>query len=315
MTILALKGSSSDLCRTEELGHKLILACSTGNIGHLEVFLGAARTLTPAHLPPDQFLLQTAAKEGQAECTRFLFQHLPGCIARPDKRWDPCLPEGVAYRDIPDKWRIYENGVIHEALDGKDPVKLFRVFLDFGMDPNISLDIAGSPLAQAIATNQLELTEYLLSKGADPNGYYMSNTLLGVAARLLNTGVLRALLRNGAQIAGSGALQQAAQYWRIQNAEVLLEHGASINEVFTKQQYNDSMQFMEVPLGCALHFAIQSGTRDSCTTSQSGFVQFLVGRGARTDLVDEKGETPLQMAKRLGKTEIVNILESQGVGK
>ncbi|PHH87896.1 hypothetical protein CDD83_8272 [Cordyceps sp. RAO-2017] len=305
MTVPAPKRPLAD-----ESGLKLVLACCAGNINDLNATLRAVRTLPLVHLPPDQFLLQTAAKEGRAECTRFLFQHLRGCIARPDKRWDPYLPEGVTYRDIPDKWRIYENGVIHEALSGKDPIGLFRVFLDFGIDPNISLDVAGSPLAQAVATNQLRLTEYLLSKGADPNGYYMSNTLLGVAARLPDADVLRVLLLNGAQVAGSRALQQAAQYWRIQSAEVLLEHGASLDEVFTKVLYDDNMRPAEFPLGCALHFAIQSGKRDSCTASQSGFIRYLIGRGAKTDLVDEKEETPLQMAQRLGKAEIVQIIES-----
>ncbi|EFY92561.1 hypothetical protein J3459_015274 [Metarhizium acridum] len=313
--IQSLNGSPSDLRRLEEQGDKLVQASSAGDVDRLRELLGSVQSLNPAHLPTDGFLLQTAAKQGQAESTRFLFQHLPGCLARPDKRWDPLLPDGYTYNDIPDKWHVYEDGVIHEAIGGKDPVGLFRVFFDFGMDPNIGLGVAGSPLAQAVSSNQLALAEYLLFKGADPNGYYMSNSLLGVAARLPNDEVLRALLGYGARVAGSRALQQAAQYWRTRTAETLLEHGADIDEIFTRSQYDDSMQLIQVPLGCALHFAVEGGMREGGTASQSDFVRFLLGRGARTDLVNDRRETPVQVAERLGKTSIVDIIESRGLDK
>ncbi|TWU73842.1 hypothetical protein ED733_005294 [Metarhizium rileyi] len=315
-TTQSLDGSASGSHELEDLGQTLVLASSTGDINRLEALLGEVQDRNPSHLPTDGFLLQTAAKQGQAECIRFLLQHLPGCAARPDRRWEPLLPEGSAYGDIPRKWRVYEDGVIHEAIQGKDPVAVFSVFLDLGMNPNVGLGVAGSPLAQAVSSNQLDLAEYLLSRGADPSGSYMSESLLGVAATLPNDEVLRALVRFGAPVAASQALQQAARYWRIQAAEVLLQHGADVNEVFTRSQYRENMELVEIPLGCALHFAVQGVVvRDGNAASQSSFVCFLLERGARTDLVNDKGETPVQMARRLGRAHVVDILESRGGGQ
>ncbi|KID96714.1 ankyrin repeat protein, partial [Metarhizium majus ARSEF 297] len=308
-------GSPSQPRKLEEQAQKLVDASSAGDIPHLEALLAAVQDFNrdPAHLPTDGFLLQTAARQGQAECTRFLFERLPGCLARPNKRWDPLLPDGYSYADIPDKWHVYEDGVIHEAIGGKDPVGLFRVFFDYGMNPNVGLGYAGSPLAQAVSSNQLPLTEYLLTRGADPNGTYMSHSLLGVAARQPTDDVLRALVGHGALVAGSQALQQAAHYWRARTAETLLSYSANINEVFAREEYDDSMQLVRVLLGCALHFAVEGSMRGAGPAEQSDFVRFLLGRGARTDLVNDRGETPVQMAERLGKTSIVDIVQSWGV--
>ncbi|EFY96263.2 ankyrin repeat protein [Metarhizium robertsii] len=308
-------GSPSQSRKLEEQAQKLVEASSAGDIPHLEALLEAVQDLNrdPAHLPTDGFLLQTAAKQGQAECIRFLFERLPGCVARPNKRWDPPLPDGYSCTDIPDKWHVYEDGVIHEAIGGKDPVGLFRVFFNYGMNPNVGLGYAGSPLAQAVSSNQLPLTEYLLARGADPNGTYMCSSLLGVAARQPTDDVLRALVAHGALVPGSQALQQAAHYWRARTAETLLGHGADINEVFAREEYDDSMQLVRVPLGCALHFAVEGGMRRGGPAEQSDFVRFLLGRGARTDLVNDRGETPVQMAERLGKTSIVDVIQSRGV--
>ncbi|KPM35163.1 hypothetical protein AK830_g11415 [Neonectria ditissima] len=294
-----------------ELGKKLILACCTGSISSLRGLLNEAPSFPPQSLPTDQYLLQTAAREGQADCLRFLFDHLPGCARTPNK-WDPPLPEGLTYTDIPKKWRIYDDGVIHEAIAGQNPVGIFEVFFDYEMSPDISLERAGSPLAQAVARNQLDLATYLLSKGADPNedSTFNKDTILGAAARLPTPDLLLVLLEHRASVVGSQALRQAAQYGRIRNAEILLQNGANVDEMFTKSKYDANMKPTEVPWGCALHFAVGGGVLHyEHVDSQSEFVRFLLQQGARVDCLDEAGETPLQKAKRLIKTDIVEVFE------
>lgn len=299
----------------EELGQQLVRACTIGDTAHLGALLRDTQALPPTSLPADQYLLQVAAKQGQANCIRFLLDRLPGCRGQA-KPWEPRLIEGLDLRSIPAKWRIYEDGVIHEAISGKDPIGVFKVLLEYGLSPDVNLDRAVSPLAQAVARNQVDLARYLLSKGADPNRHYISDkdTLLGAAARLPKTDMLDLLLRHGAQIEGSQALRQASQYGRISSAERLLEHGADVNEMFTESAYDKEMKVVEVLRGCALHFAVEGGALyddDEVNNSANMFIRFLLRQGARRDCVDGNGETAAMKAKRLGRVDIADLLEER----
>ncbi|MCJ1474041.1 hypothetical protein MMC13_002699 [Lambiella insularis] len=80
------------------------------------------------------------------------------------------------------------------------------------------------------------MTAFLLEYGADVDVELMDpdETLLGVAASRDNAAIVRMLLEHGAKIEKSHALEEAAREGSAHIAEVLLEAGADVNEIFTR---------------------------------------------------------------------------------
>lgn len=272
------------------------------------------QNLDPKTMPTPTYLLQIAARDGQAEVVRYLFDTLLECRLR--KPWSPAIPEGInSWNDIPRKWRIGEDFVIFNAIEGTDPIAIFQVFFDYGMSPNYNLERMISPLALAIP-NRLELAKFLLEKGANPNGHYtfVEETFLCAAARAQKPDMIDLFIKHGARIQGSNALQDAAAYRRICNAERLLELGANINEVFKKTEHapisEPNVYSRDIVLGSALHCAVKGGTLNfPVTDSPADMVRFLLERGARTDIVDGNGKTALQVARRAGMRDVIKVFE------
>jgi ankyrin repeat protein len=221
----------------------------------------------------------------------------------------------MTWNSVPRKWRIYEDGVILDAIEGKDPIKIFEVFFDYGMSANYNLDRAISPLARAIG-RKIDFAHFLLRKGANPNGRYIfeKDTFLGAAAIQPALDMLNLLIQFGARLQGSHALRQAAQYRRICNARRLLELGADVNEVFTRPDYDRPYVERETIWGCALHFAIKGGELNvPVQDSPAEMVQFLLDHGARTDILDGDGKTPLQVAQVTRQRDVIQVFRKHSI--
>jgi len=69
-------------------------------------------------MPSPDFLLQIAARHGQAEAVRLIWDLLPKDSRFPQHPWDPQIrvPRAVRLGPIPEIWQTYEDGIIHEAL-------------------------------------------------------------------------------------------------------------------------------------------------------------------------------------------------------
>ena len=90
-----------------------------------------------------------AARNGQAGVVRHLFDTLTECPK--NTPWDSSLPKNLAYDEIPAKWQVYEDGVVHTAIEGTNPIEIFKVFFDYGMSPDYGLGRAGSILVNALS--------------------------------------------------------------------------------------------------------------------------------------------------------------------
>jgi len=104
---------------------------------------------------------------------------------------------------------------------------------------------------------------------------------------------VKLLLKNGADInavnpAGRSALDDAILAGRIQVADLLLKHGARFDP--------DRL----------LLLAAKAGNTDR------DVVDYLVGKGANTEVRDEKGDTPLLIAIRQGNHRLARHLVWQG---
>ena len=298
----------------EELAHSLIDACATGQLSQLKTLFKQSQQAPVASVPTPQYLLQTAAKSGQAEAVRLLFDLIPHESRRPGKPWDPYIPDGVTSDQIDRKWRLYEDGVTYSALEGSDPIKVFHVLLDSGMTPEYNLDRAVSPFAGAVARNSVGLAAFFLSRGAKPNGCYGSetDTYLGAAARRSSSDMLNLLIKHGAKVEKSQALRQAVQYGQVRNAEILLGLGADVNEVYTKMNHSTGKDEWASPL----HFAIKGGPLHLDRQSpKPEVVRFLLAHRANPDVRDSEGRTPFELAVENHEEDIGGVFKEHGVNK
>lgn len=294
----------------EALAQDLIDACATGNLTQLKTLFPQYESVPAESVPTPQFLLQTAARNGQAEIVRLIWSLLPYDTRAPQQPWNPNIPKGVKFDAIPKKWRICQDGVIYEALESSEPLDVFKVFFDFGMRPDHNLERVGNTTSFAIAYNRVNLVRFFLQQGAKPTGRYLQHhdTYLGAAARRPSTDMLNLLVEYGSELKGSQALRQAAKAGQLQNAKILLDLGADVNEVFHKYNY---LEDKYVILGCPLHFAvIGSSPQSERQASNLEMVELLLSHGARTNVVDGQGRTPVQIALQGSDSDIVKVLKA-----
>ena len=301
----------------EELAEQIIDACATGRLDQLKILISQYQKRPAPIMPTPEYLLQVAAKNGQVEAIRLVFDSLPKNSGRPSYPWDPETPPGVFFASIPDKWKVYEFCIVHAALEGSNPLGVFKLFFEYGMEPDFNLERAINTTARAIANNHVDLVEFFLSQGAKPTGRYLQpeDTYLGNAAALPAIEMLKLLIKNGAKLEGSQALRQAVQNGRLENAKYLLNLGADINEAYTYMNY---IEGKEVPYGSPLHWAIKKTPwvwREEWQkpTSQAETVRFLLSRGAKPDSLDKKGRTPFQIAAKKDLQEVIGVFKEFGV--
>ena len=227
------------------------------------------------------------------------------------------MPAGVFFGQIPQKWRIHENGVVFAALEGSDALSVFKLFFDYGMEADYNLERACNTTAVAIASGKVDLARFFLSRGAKPTGRYLQpeDTYLGAAARLPEPDMLKLLIEHGAKLEGSQALRQAVERGQVHNANILLELGADVNETYTS--YNYPLLKHEV-WGSPLHWAVigtphLSVERQKRQASKAETVRFLLSRGAKADVLDGEWKTPFQSAVEKDDHSVIDVFKEFGV--
>jgi ankyrin repeat protein len=169
---------------------------------------------------------------------------------------------------------------------------VINALLDAGVDPNPQLNMrrpsnqggrfsdpllstGTTPLLHAVLDNDMELIEVLLENGASPNVFGMGTTPFLLAAGVNPYGG-----RGGGAEPGSTEL-----------LDLLIENGADVNSRITgvlSYSMRVSRNVSDDEGTSALHYAVQSGNTD--------LVRYLLDHGARTDLEDWSGRTPLDIA-------------------
>jgi hypothetical protein len=185
-------------------------------------------------------------------------------------------------------------------------MEIINALLAAGADPNVALSArrpeAGSggrfsdpmlstgttPLYRATMNNppDMEVIRALLDKGASPNIFDMGMTPFLLAAGVEAGGL------GGGGARGGGAAAPAAVNTAL--LDLFLAHGADINTRVTgrlsySMRLSRSAGWPNIEGLTALHAAVQSGRTD--------MVRYLLDHGARTDVVDWSGRTPIDVAK------------------
>jgi ankyrin repeat protein/nucleoside phosphorylase len=188
---------------------------------------------------------------------------------------------------------------LHEAISrGQKDVVIS--LLEKGV-PNINAqDSRGyTPLHTAIEQDDLVSAKALVEKGASTSrSNVMVQPVLKFAVALGNEEMVRLLLDNGAHVderdaIGYTPLVSAASTGNEKLLKLLIERGADLNARGATRG------------STAMHQAAQSGRAE--------IVRLLLRAGAKPDVRDLGGRTPLQLATRLRKESVKKVFAEEGV--
>lgn len=116
---------------------------------------------------------------------------------------------------------------------GSEPV--YRQLIETKtVDVNYVFELYGEMLGYCASKGNHDLAEFLLEHGACPDSHDQTHafrTTLASAAAYSDERMVQLLLDYGARIPGSGALAFAAEQGKLKNVQLLLAHGADVNEV------------------------------------------------------------------------------------
>lgn len=177
---------------------------------------------------------------------------------------------------------VDQRQLIPKRDDKQTVAGLFRLFLDRGADPNAPFNNGkipprvtypairygpihqgSTPLLAASRTQELTLMKALLDKGANPNSTTTVDHLTPLMAALTQAA-------GGRGGRGGGGPRNIVPAVRL-----LLDNGASVNAVNSRNM-------------TAAHYAARAGNDEA--------LKLLVERGAKLDVKDRIGRTPLDMA-------------------
>jgi ankyrin repeat protein len=205
---------------------------------------------------------------------------------------------------------------------------------DNGAHPNVRGWRDNTPLHSAAYYGKLKIVQELLKYKADVNarnafgdtplhhaseGFSSFGGGLDITLPLSN--IARLLLEHGADVNARGErdstpLHVAAQYGRVEVVQVLLEHVANLgaeddDRKTTCQVVSDCVDARNAEGKTPLYFASQGSYR-GVNTALSHIARLLLEHGADINALSEDRSTPLHIAARDGRVEVVRVLLEYG---
>ncbi|KAL8780446.1 MAG: hypothetical protein Q9213_006458 [Squamulea squamosa] len=184
--------------------------------------------------------------------------------------------------------------------------EVLQTFLDHGWKINKKLGpTMAPPLSRAV--EDLGLVRWFLANGANPNMAVRSwSSPLETAAMKAPLEVLELLVQYGGILHPSNALPTAAKMSisvpdRKNIIAYLLGHGVPINTIEFEHDQETFRRHGKRGFATALHNAAQCGDEQ--------LVDYLLKRGARTDILDSKKKTALDYASKQNHGCVIALLE------
>ncbi|KIN03104.1 hypothetical protein OIDMADRAFT_178813 [Oidiodendron maius Zn] len=179
--------------------------------------------------------------------------------------------------------------------------EVFDSLIARGWDINSRVGYRGDALMISAEIDNLDMIQFLLSRGADPNANYSGGMFraLEVAAFHASVPVLDALLNSGAVLKGRSALCNAAEQGRTDVVAYLLDRGAAINDIPDNPDI----------LSNALKIGVKNALCEAAWRGQPAAVKLLLERGADTSVKDTNGRSALELAEMEGHESCISILK------
>ncbi len=299
-------------------GETVLMRCAhTGSVDAVKLLIEHGADVNAAETWQGQTALMWAVAEKHAEVVQALLDHGADVGARTKRDSTPLL-FAAQQGDVDSARLLLDAGASVNAAppDGMNPLlvastsghaALTAFLLDQGADPNAANDSGYTALHYAASRrNALDLVQSLLEHGADPNARIaryrarggvsmIGSTPLLLAAQAGNVDTMRALADAGADTSltttenttlllvalgvgrfgerSEGQLQRAHE-----TAQLAMEMGSEVNAVGEHGW-------------TAMHAAAYAGADET--------IQFLADRGAKLDVMDGFGQTPLSIASAI----------------
>jgi ankyrin len=189
--------------------------------------------------------------------------------------------------------------------------ELAMFLLNKGADVSKTDTIGTTPLHAAVQTGKLELVKALLAHGANPNarltkappplrGDFVAYTnyvgatpfWLAAAARVPDVAIMRALVSAGADprlTVEDGTTPLMAAVGMVQNDARLAEESSQLEVVKLLAELGADVN--------AVNRIGQTAVHGSARNGRNSIIQYLSEHGARLDIKDKRGRTPLDIAE------------------
>ena len=250
----------------------LLKACRLGELDTVQTLLNQQQKSSEVDRPPYTEMMKAAAQNDCSEIIEY-------CLRKGAELTCCCVMSEVAVQNA---W------------------KSLRVLVNTGgLDINYGLEVFGDFLLTAVRHDNFEMVRFCLEHGADPNLHVFQDCKISIASAAEDSSLEVAceLIKYGARVKDSGAIVLAAENGKIDVVNLLLEHGADIDEIGLK----DLDPRMDEDMGTPLHKAIMNRHID--------LVRFLLMKGADARKPDFLGRRPLQWARMLGHADEAAVLE------
>jgi ankyrin repeat protein len=205
-------------------------------------------------------------------------------------------------------------------------MEMINLLLAAGVDPNAQLNMrrpsnqggrfndpllstGTTPLLRALINNDIGVARLLLEKGSNPNIFGM-----GLSPWLYAAGVTSGTY-NATRGGGSGGVGTGSAAVDVAFLDLMLAHGADINARVTgaasysgriaRALTGDPVNTTSNEGMTALHVAVRS--------RNASLVRYLLDKGARTDIKDASGRTPLDVLNGVPALQPAVFADADGV--
>jgi len=226
----------------------------------------------------------------------------------------------------------YQGDSLMTATLADDP-EMVKLLLTAGAEPNYYTDKGTTPLMTAVHYGRIKIVQLLLEAGASADQKAGDgSTVLHILADKYDPAIADLLIPKVSNIdepkdGGFTALTVALSKYHNELAFRLIRHGASLKKaldpaphIIPEYVLNDNREMLE--------YFWQQGVIDPYAVYQSNnlfhyavwynnieFVRDLLNRGLWDYSTNHAGETPLDIARRMGHREIIRLVEEAGLAK
>ncbi|MCJ1419899.1 Ankyrin-2 [Xylographa parallela] len=200
------------------------------------------------------------------------------------------------------------NSPLLHAATSAGSIPVYQVLVDnhFDLKQHWS-EYDGDALVMAAFDGNVELAKFLLERGMNPNSGNGCGEWIAlfwpIAGRHRSIPLLKLLIEYGVQVEGLGATVLAAENDNLETLQLLVEHGAGLEEVKQHGVYRDEEQTKL--LGTPLFTACKMGFLE--------MVKYLLDQGANTKFINGARETPYSVANVNGHNRIAQLLKARGL--